>query len=52
MKKLEIRKKIIKLREKNYSKDLKINFQAILKILTKKNIKEKLSAVITHIIMK
>ena len=42
MKKLEIRKKIIKLREKNYSKDLKINFQAILKILTKKKYKRKI----------
>ena len=36
MKKSEIRKKIIKLRKKNYSKDIKINFQSIIKILRKK----------------
>ena len=36
MKKSEIRKKIIKLRKKNYSNDLKINFQSIIKILRKK----------------
>ena len=36
MKKSEIRKKIIKLRKKNYSKDMKINFQSIIKILRKK----------------
>ena len=37
MKKSEIRKKIIKLRKKNYSKDMKINFQSIIKIIRKKN---------------
>ena len=36
MKKSEIRKKIIKLRKKNYSKDIKINFRSIIKILRKK----------------
>jgi len=36
VKKSEIRKKIIKLRKKNYSKDMKINFQSIIKILRKK----------------
>ena len=36
MKKSEIRKKIIKLRKKNYSTDMKINFQSIIKILRKK----------------
>ena len=36
MKKSEIRKKIIKLRKKNYSKDIKINFQSIIKLLRKK----------------
>ena len=36
MKKSEIRKKIIKLRKKNYSNDIKINFQSIIKILRKK----------------
>ena len=36
MKKSEIRKKIIKLRKKNFSKDIKINFQSIIKILRKK----------------
>ena len=36
MKKSEIRKKIIKLRKKNYSKDLKINFKSIVRILRKK----------------
>ena len=36
MKKSEIRKKIIKLRKRNYSKDMKINFQSIIKILRKK----------------
>ena len=36
MKKSEIRKKIIKLRKKNYSKDIKINFKSIIKILRKK----------------
>ena len=35
MKKSEIRKKIIKLRKKNYSKDIKINFKSIIKILRK-----------------
>ena len=36
MKKSEIRKKIIKLRKKNYTKDIKINFKSIIKILRKK----------------
>ena len=33
MEKSEIRKKIIKLRKKNYSKNIEINFQSIIKIL-------------------
>jgi len=33
--KSEIRKKIIKLRKKNYSKNIEINFQSIIKILRK-----------------
>ena len=41
MKKSEIRKKIIKLRKENYSKNLKINFQSIIKILRKKKYKKK-----------
>ena len=36
MKKSEIRKKIFKLRKKNYSKNTKINFKSIIKILRKK----------------
>ena len=36
MKKSEIRKKIQKLRKKNYSKDIQINFKSIIKILRKK----------------
>ena len=35
MKKSEIRKKIIKLRKKNYLKNIEINFQSIIKILRK-----------------
>ena len=35
MDKSEIRKKIIKLRKKNYSKNIEINFQSIIKILRK-----------------
>ena len=35
MKKSDIRKKIIKLRKKNYSKNIEINFQSIIKILRK-----------------
>ena len=35
MEKSEIRKKIIKLRKKNYSKNIEINFQSIIKILRK-----------------
>ena len=42
MKKSEIRKKIIKLRKENYSKNLKINFQSIIKILRKKKYKKKI----------
>ena len=42
MKKSEIRKKIIKLRKENYSKNLKINFQSIMKILRKKKYKKKI----------
>ena len=52
MKKSEIRKKIIKLRKKNYSKDININFQSIIKILRKKKYKKKLLVDIIHIIMK
>ena len=35
MNKLEIRKKILKLRKQNYSRNLKVNFKHILKILKK-----------------
>ncbi len=42
MKKSEIRKKIKKLRRKNYSKNLQINFQSIIKVLKKKKIKNKI----------
>ena len=42
MKKSEIRKKIIKLRKKNFSKNLKINFQSIIKVLRKKKQKKKI----------
>ena len=41
MKKSEIRKKIKKLRRKNYSKNLQINFQSIIKVLRKKKLKKK-----------
>lgn len=41
MKKSIIRKKIIKLRKKNYSKNLQINFQSIDKILREKKYKKK-----------
>ena len=40
MKKSEIRNKIIKLRKKNYSKDLRIDFRSIIKILKKKKTKK------------
>ena len=42
MKKSEIRKKIIRLREKNYSKNLQINFYSIIKILREKKYKKKI----------
>ena len=42
MKKSEIRKKIIKLRKENYSKDLQIDFQSINKILSKEKTKKKI----------
>ncbi len=42
MKKSEIRKKILELRKKNYSKDLEINFQSIIQILRKKKYKKKI----------
>ncbi len=42
MKKSEIRKKIIKLRKKNFSKNQKINFQSIIKVLRKKKSKKKI----------
>ena len=42
MKKSVIRKKIIKLRKKNYSRDLQIDFQSIIKILNKKKNKKKI----------
>ena len=42
MKKSEIRKKIIKLRKQNYSKNLRINFQSIIKIIRKKKYKKKI----------
>ena len=42
MKKSEIRKKIFKLRKDNYSKNLQINLQSIIKILRKKKYKKKI----------
>ena len=42
MKKSEIRKKILEIRKKNISKNLKINFNYINKILKKENIKGKI----------
>jgi len=42
VKKSEIRKKIIRLRKKNNTKDININFQSILNILRKKNYKKKI----------
>ena len=42
MKKSAIRKKIIRLRKKNYSRDLQIDFQSIIKILNKKKNKKKI----------
>ena len=42
MKKSEIRNKIIKLRKKNYSKDLRIDFRSIIKILKKRKQKKKI----------
>ena len=42
MKKSEIRNKIIKLRKKNYSKDLRIDFRSIIKILKKRKQKNKI----------
>ena len=42
MKKSEIRKKILKLRKENYSKNLQINFQSLIKILKKKKYKKKI----------
>ena len=40
--KSEIRKKILKLRKKNYSKNLSINFDKFLKFLSRKKIKNKI----------
>ena len=40
MKKSEIRKKKLKLRKKNFSKDLQVDFQTIIKILKKKKTKK------------
>ena len=42
MKKSEIRNKIIKLRKENYSKDLRIDFRSIIKILKKRKQKKKI----------
>ena len=42
MNKSEIRKKILKIRKNNYTKNLKINFKHILKILKKEKIKDKI----------
>ena len=42
MKKSEIRKKIIKLRKKKYSKNLQINFQSVMRVLRKKQFKKKI----------
>ena len=42
MKKSEIRNKIIKLRKKNFSKDLQFDFKSIIKILRKKKQKKKI----------
>ena len=42
MKKSEIRNKIIKLRKGNYSKDLRIDFRSIIKILKKRKQKKKI----------
>ncbi len=42
MKKSEIRKKILKIRKKKYSRSLVINFKLINKILLKKNFKKKI----------
>ena len=42
MKKPEIRNKIIKLRKENYSKDLRIDFRSIIKILKKRKQKKKI----------
>ena len=42
MKKSEIRKKIKKLREKNFSKNFQIDFQSILKLLRKKKSKKRI----------
>ena len=42
MKKSEIRKKIYKLRRRNYSRNIPINFQSIIKVLRKKKLKKKI----------
>ena len=42
MKKSEIRKKILKLRKENFSKDLQMNFQSIIKIVREKKQKKKI----------
>jgi len=42
VKKSEIRNKIIKLRKENYSKDLRIDFRSIIKILKKRKQKKKI----------
>ena len=41
--KSQIRKKIIKIRKKNYFKNFEINFQYILKILKKEKISDKIN---------
>ena len=42
MKKSEIRKRIIRLRKENYSKNIQINFQSIMKIIRKKKYENKI----------
>ncbi|MFL2901867.1 MAG: hypothetical protein ACJZ36_02765 [Candidatus Pelagibacter sp.] len=51
MKKSYIRKKILNLRKRNYSKNLSINFKKFLKILEKKILGLRLLVVIIHLIM-
>ena len=52
MNKSDIRKRILKLRKKNYFENAQFNFESIIKVLKKEDIRKKLLVDISHIITK